>query len=473
LQRMRTRAITYLIIWCISLSPTLKSDPTERSSDRLALRDTVRFHEINSSNKVTYDSCLFTMPVNYNNKIFEDSASFDGAHFLDRTRFDHTIFHEDAIFNEAIFEDNVYFHKSTFNKTARYFGTTFKQKTTFNNSKFKTPVFFHNVQFQDSCNFIDAHFDGPVNFYKTQFNSFSDFSYTWFKDSISFYFSEINGPFTLQNAVADNILFHGTIIRDKLYLGNNVRIQIPTVDLTKASFAQNIDFDRQTHKKMVKSGKIVLVGPVHLALQSEKFKNLTLLKTLDYFSKKNIIETLKENSYSRKNQATERFELDYILARSIMYQEKTSAYSPYRPRHILKWLPAWLCSVTMGFGYRPFKLFWWAFGIVLIFMTIYAWKIPKRLEEFIALEWKHKRTKENKEQASKYSIVYDNLLTAFYFSNAIFFALRFNKDIFNYFDRREKVLISIEWLLGIIFYFIFFTQAKSGSILHRLWGMFI
>lgn len=448
----------------------------ERTDRRSEYHDVIDFSENRPLTQTHFDSAVFHNAVNFHQSTIKEKLYFDSAHFNGPARFDHTIFADSISFNEAIFEKQAYFHYSKFYETAPFFGTVFQEKVTFNNAGFYGPAFFHNAQFQDSCNFTATHFRGPVNFLKAQFNGPTYFAHAKFNDAITFYYTEINAPLTLENAKVNEFIFHGAIIRDKIYLGENISLQYPTANFTQASFTEPVNCENTKTDQKTNGGQIILVGPARVNIQIEKFGHIALLDTLDYFTKKNIISTLKDECFPEEDQATERFELDYILAKSTMHQDKTSYFSRTKFNQVHKW-PHWLATefyyLAMGLGYRPFNLLYWAFGTVFLFTLIYAFWIPERLKQFISLEWKHKKKKESTASASIASLFYENVLLSFYFSASIFFALRFNKDIFNFFGRNEKMWISIEWLLGIIFYVAFFALAQSGSILHRLLGLFV
>ncbi len=421
-----------------------------------------------------FSSAVFQQSALFQSSVFQDSADFKKAHFKGYTRFDSSSFQNYSRFNEATFDQITHFFHARFSQNARFFGTIFNDEVSFNDVQFYRPVFFHNAQFHGPANFTTAHFHAPVDFLRAQFNAPVYFEHATFNGDATFYFCQINAPLMFEDALADTIIFHGAMIRDKIYLGSVNLSRYPTGDFTKASFTEP-EHALKSGKK-TGGGEIILVGPARVSIQIEKFGHLSICDTLDYFTKKNIIATLKDESFSDDDQATERFELDYLLARSTMHQDKSSIYGRTKFYQVHKW-PHWFLTelyyLTMRLGYRPFNLLYWALATVLIFTVIYANWIPDRLKEFIALDWKHRPTHDVVVSPNKWAVRYENALVAFYFSAAIFFALRFNKDLFNFFGRKEKIWISFEWLLGIIFYVAFFALAQSGSILHRLLGLFV
>lgn len=272
-----------------------------------------------------------------------------------------------------------------------------------------------------------------------------------------------------------NADFSGSNIMDNLYIGNNNFNKIPIFDFRLANFYPQFLLNYKDSLQInIPGTSLILCGPVKLIMQIEKFKYLSFEDSLDYFTKKNIISILKENSYNGPEQSKERFELDYLLAKSTMYQNKTSTYNsnkwydvPSWPR----WFFNWLYYITLGMGYRPFRLIYWALLVISSFTVIYTSALSKRVNAFLSQDWRGKKPLENAKDG-KFLQSFGNILNALYFSASIFFTFRLKKDILLFFNRREKLLISIEWILGFIIYFSFIAFSKKGSILHTLTSLF-
>jgi hypothetical protein len=465
----------FIVILVITLCPFSASAQSDDAKAPREYDDIIDFSGDIPLIETDYEAAIFHKAVDFNSKIFPEEITFKSAHFYDTARFDNCVFEERTSFHYITFEKKVHFQESEFQKWGRFFGTVFNGEASFHDVEFLDDVYFNKAQFNGICNFTATKFKSKIEFTEAQFHAPVYMRFAEFDSTISFFYAQINAPLRLENAKVDTFIFDGAIIRDKIYIGSsNMGLSPPTADFEMASFTDPED----TYKigKKTHGGEIVLVGPANILIQIEKFSHISLLDTLDYFTKKNIISTLKSDCFADDDQATERFELDYILARSTKHQDKTSIYGRTKFYQVYKW-PHWLATElydrTMGLGYRPFNLLWWAFGCVILFTIGYAWKMPQRLKEFISLDSKYNSPPEEQTSASKFSLFYENILFAFYFSAAIFFAFRFNKDIFTFFGRREKMWISFEWLLGIIFYVAFFALAQSGSILHRLLGLFV
>ena len=55
----------------------------------------------------------------------------------------------------------------------------------------------------------------------------------------------------------------------------------------------------------------------------------------------------------------------------------------------------------------------------------------------------------------------------------LFFTIRLKKEILISFGMRDKCIIIIEWMIGLIIYISFFYFAKEGSILHTVKSLFL
>lgn len=215
----------------------------------------------------------------------------------------------------------------------------------------------------------------------------------------------------------------------------------------------------------------MLVDLVELNIQPEKFKYISFGYDLDYFLKKDIIENLKSNNFA--NDKSAQFELDYIFAKSTMYQEQTGEYVENKWCEFWKW-PKWFGNtiyyLTMGLGYRPFRLIYWVLVIIIIYTAFFAKKLPGRINAYISNPDAHSTGEEKKEV---HLSLWETLLNCAYFSVMVFFTFRLKRDILIFFDAKEKGLIVGEWVVDFLVYVAFLTLSKSGSILHNLKELFV
>ena len=155
-----------------------------------------------------------------------------------------------------------------------------------------------------------------------------------------------------------------------------------------------------------------------------------------------------------------------------MFQSKISKGAD-KWHHVWKW-PRWalniLYYVTMGLGYRPFRLVWWIITIIIFFSIYYAFKMPFEIKEFLWSDMK--KIKRHYEKLGKVANFIEKYLNCIYFSAMVFFTFHFNKSILSFFSPKEKRIIATEWTLGLIIYISFLTLSKQGSILHTLKSLF-
>lgn len=323
---------------------------------------------------------------------------------------------------------------------------------------------FNSVQFDSLADFTWAQFQSQVDFRSAQFDSLADFRDAEFKEKVYFNKAYFYNKIDFRNAHIDSVAdFSLAIIGDTVFVG-----------IINSGELQKYDFMRA--KLGAKGAKIVLCGPVDLKIQREKFRNIVIWDKLDYFSKRDIISTLKDVSFKEDKYKNERFELDYIFEKSIMYQVRSTVYGENKWYEFHLW-PKWIIkgffyNITMGLGYRPFRLLYWVLVVVIGYMIYFLIKFPEKITNYIAKDEK-KRVSKKDDSVSKFYQFMGTLINCLYFSSMIFFTFRLKKDILNYFDPKEKFIIASEWFVGLLIYISFLTFSKSGSILHTLKSLFV
>jgi len=210
--------------------------------------------------------------------------------------------------------------------------------------------------------------------------------------------------------------------------------------------------------------KIYLGSPIFLRMQIEKFKNLALVDSLDYYSKKEIISFVKSNSFDGEANTRERFELDYLLARSTKYQEISTEYKLFKWYEFWKTLPRYLYDEMMGLGYRPFRILYWMFGFLIIFSFILFFTIRESINAYI--------NRNKKKPELKSETYFSSLVNCFYVTAGAFFGIRLNQDILTFFKPKERWKIILIYSVGLFMYFLFIYGAKTGAILGALKTLF-
>lgn len=399
---------------------------------------------------------------------FFPSVNFIGTHFNETANFSYSNFDSDAVFNGSQFNGEADFRLAHFYQRAEFMrvhfccsanfwyihfdsladfrSSHFSGAAKFNFSHFTSIVDFSNAQFDTIAEFVGTHFTGIANFNKARFSNLADFR-----------IAQFDGVADFRNALMDTLLITRAVIRGIFLLGSNS--------------GQHLDF---TRGNFYPPARVELHDLVEIKMQAEKLKYISLSDTLNYFLKKDIIQNLKDKSF--KDDKGTHFELDYIFSKSIMYQDQTGEYKTNRWYQIRKW-PKWfintLYDLTMGLGYRPFRLILWALGIVIVYTGIFMRKIRSRINEYINLNFESKQNLRNENEEKPPLSFWESLLNCAYFSVMMFFTFRLKGNLLTFFNGREKRLVVSEWLLGFFVYIAFLTLSKAGSILHNLKELFV
>lgn len=325
---------------------------------------------------------------------------------------------------------------------------------------------FRGVQFNSRADFQDVQFNSRVNFKGAQFNNSADFRQTEFNDLVDFRGARIDSMVDFSLAAIKDTIFVGTENSSDIQRYDFKR----AVLLSKGKQIISADTTRGIPEKTLKfpGTKILLYGSVDLKIQLEKFEFIQLCDTLNYYAKKDIISTLKDISFNEDKYKKERFELDYIFAKSTMYQKELPYYERYS-----------ISNPTYGvhlLGYRPFSLAYWALGIIIIFALLYFIKMRVQINNYIFKDEKVEllSTKGKKVIKSYRNISNaETIINCLYFSTMLLFTFRLKKDILTFFEMKEKHFIVTEWVFGIIIFIAFLMLAKAGSILHTLKSLLI
>ncbi len=356
--------------------------------------------------------------------------------------------------------DDVYFYFSLYKDDGSelFLGSTeFKEHAAFNDVYFGGRANFDQTIFYRTASFDNARFRGQASFRNVSFKEAS-FLAAYFESLADFRDIKVDGYMDFNDAHIDSINFENATISAILVLGSP--------NAPKFNFSRTI---------FLKGSAVVLTDLVDLTIHPEKFRIVYLDPGKSYFQKKNIIEYLKSNSF--KSDKSAQFELDYIFARSTIYQMESDTFEDNKWYEIWKW-PKWVANTiyysTMGFGYRPFRLIWWALGMILIYAGFFVKKFPGRINAYIATNYNSDQdSKSNKVEKEKHLTFGETLINCVYFSIMVFFTFRLKGNILTFFDIHEKRWIISEWLLGFGVYVAFLLGSKSGSILYSLKELFV
>ena len=275
-----------------------------------------------------------------------------------------------------------------------------------------------------------------------------------------------------RSASPPHLDFYGATLADTVEVGGTYDC-IPSYDFTKTIFLEpgetRMFFTSDTTRRLGYPGaRIILKSPADVKMHLEKLQYLELGEQLDYYWKKDIITTLKEISFKGGDNKRERFELDYIFQKSTMFQKPSASSVEFYPwwNPIVWW--RWLYNVTMGLGYRPFRIVWWALGIMVLGTFFFFAKMGKRIDDYIAAAYKNSTTA-GAEGAQRTR--FETFLNCAYFSVMLFFTFRFKGNLLTFFNATEKKYIVAEWLLGLAVYVAFLYH--TSSVLQNIRSLFV
>jgi uncharacterized protein YjbI with pentapeptide repeats len=444
----------------------------------------------------TFINAKFNTEIDLLYPQFLVKANFEGARFNNKVRLQYPRFYKMANFKHSQFKDINFFWHAHFDTLVTFEGANFDTVTQFSSSTFRDNVIFEHATFNNVADFSFAYFQGVVNFTNCRFrkstsfqmariDSFITFNNTYFNGNISFDYSRFGDNIDFRYAYFDSLAeadFALAEIGDTIFVGRQQSNNVQRFDFLRTKFLEAgkriifADTARGITKKVIKySGcKILIFGPVALKIQSEKFKYIELCDTLDYYSKKDIISTLKTVSFDEEKYKKEKFELDYIFAKSTLYQKESPSYEKYSVLHPKSWW-VYFYNLSMGMGYRPFRLIYLVLLLLIGFGLGYAIIIPERIYKYIIQTEEKKRltsTGKKSNNSDKPPLI-DKILYCLYFSTMLLFTLRLKRDLLIYFNTKEKLFVVGEWFLGFLIYVYFLWGAESGSIIQNLKEFFI
>ncbi len=399
---------------------------------------------------------------------FARRAYFGEAQFYSITDFKYARFKSRAYFGEIHFKGLTNFMGSKFDSLAQFVSAKFESEAYFKEAKFHSQANFERSIFYSKADFSWATFDSLADFGKANFFGLVDFRRANFKNKANFNSAIFKNQLDFREANIDSIVdFSLASISDTIWVG-----------IPNSSKWQKYDFMRS--KLAIRAAKIILCGPVDLKIQIEKFKFISLWDKLDYFSKKDIISTLKDLGFKEDKYNKEKFELNYIFEKSTKYQVKSTVYTKnkwYRFQLWPKWIKNFIYYITMGLGYRPFWLAWWVLGLIICFAIFYFFKMRDSINGYILKKFEMKESSSTKRKKDVIEVCNisrtESLMNCLYFSSMLLFSFRLKGEILTFFKLKEKRIIVGEYLLGLLIYIAFLTLAKSGSILHNLRSLFV
>lgn len=116
-------------------------------------------------------STVFEVTADFSNARFMNEADFNGANFAGDVDFDGAVFVRDSNFGGAVFSGNAHFFGCEFQGKARFDEALFSGDVDFRRSLFSTEASFVQTDFKKVVYFDLARFRGSVGFRETKFRS--------------------------------------------------------------------------------------------------------------------------------------------------------------------------------------------------------------------------------------------------------------------------------------------------------------
>lgn len=419
---------------------------------------------LHATTRYDFKNERFISHANFSETLFDSASAFINARFMKAADFREAVFQQQVDFVAARFMDSTCFKDVQFMNAADFSDARFSKTADFQESIFHNSAEFRDVIFEQNASFALLSVKKQAQFDRSQFKGQASFSYARFDSAVSFGYAKFYDKVNFRSAQLE----HTIDFREATFQKKAI------VDFTSAQIKQDVllgssradEFQKYDFRLAVllDNANIVLFNPVNIQIQHEKIRYITLPDHLDYFTKKVIIEGTKQASFEGENFDKQRFELDYVFAKSTMYQDKTTVPVESKWYQITKW-PKWIGNTiylwTMGLGYRPFKIIYWMLGTIVLFAILYLIFFPAKINQYVF------------EDKDRHAHMTDTIINCLFFSFNLFFTFRLKREIITFFEAGQKRLILIEWVLGFVSYIAFVALAKSGSILHSLKILFM
>ncbi len=428
--------ISGIMIYCIT-GLTALANPTQRPY----------------GGTVVGDSLVFSDSAAFNNATFKNSAAFNNARFKDIANFALSKFEKNALFSKANFQQRAFFYSATINNIdfsgAKFEGPSidFSSATVKNNTNFTSSTFTGIAEFSgatlNNANFIGTSFKNNASFKETKFNK-ANFSHTIFSGSADFSSTECKDSTNFTYCRFEkNVDFDKSIFKKNFIITNTQFMQ--GVDLRSTKLKQNNTIIIFNHKTYFPKGK--------LQVYWYQIKDRLILDKTDCLSdeinnNKIFYENLRDNYLAQNDKSS---------ADSVMYEfsrkESDISKNPIKV----------LYGLGMGWGYKPFNFLTLAFLFIAIPFAV-LWYVKFYYLVLPCVD--NSYPKLSKEQFEKRSIVIPVVKLAkiwhvLFFSMSVLLSIRFKKEWIEKSNLWFLACVSLEWLIGILLYYIFISKVKN------------
>lgn len=438
------------------------------------------FIDLNFRRSTNFSNRTFSGDVLFEAAKFYNDASFKSVKFLGLwTSFQLVRFKAMADFNNASFNTTALFFGATFNGEANFSSSEFFNivdfedshfggKTYFINTRFDNMVDFSKATFRDETFFFSANFQDYANFTNTQFHSSTIFDETTFCSSVSFDYSEFYDKISL-----DKTTFNDTLSLQRVQFDKGVDFRYAQLESVEVFFLDGMSYPE---------------GQLFVEWEKIKTKDQPKIQLFEFppkdnykhFKRLEIIYLQLRDNYLKQGNT--------VSADQVMYELRFREEQLVNPG--LK-----IYRITLGYGYKPFRLLFWGLLFIFIFYS-FIWYF-KYYGIIAFIQSKDSSIEIRQDVSTNPSLMmlrkFDaqglraipreiTLLTRFahslLFSASVLLSIRFKKEwldirIASTKKYRDYVIwLCSEYILGIllIFVFVYFLQENRFSLIRGFFG---
>jgi|GEM_PF-1672885 len=247
---------------------------------------------------------------------FTDSVIFRHWTFAQPVGFRGSTFGSYTYFGDVSFDEPTGFDRVTFSGNAHFRDVVFRARADFEGATFGEELVFWSSTFGDVTRFWDACFEGPACFFEDTLQAYTDFGSAVFKSTGNFGGTRFAQTSFTSTTFEEDVVFTDAVFTDR------VSFSLATFGSFYARWSQLAHFINADYRFM---SRLI-----------RNFEELRFLGDAD-----DCYLFLRDNERKKK---------------------------PWLRRHA----EYWLLQATCGYGVKPERLFFWSFGVILVFMLFYT-----------------------------------------------------------------------------------------------------
>ena len=463
----------------------------------------------------SYPPLDFNKSILFLNGVFDSLIYFHQAHFNNNLRIINSSFIQPTNFYDAKFYGSVSFLKNDFRNNVSFENSRFFGNFDFIDCTSLGSISFNNTIFDSVSSFQNSEFHSTVSFYNTKAYDMFDFSSTNCKKQLDFrgsifhdvvYFEEsiFNNKFYISNSVIEgNAFFNGCKFKGIANFFNTTfkgdvsfsesdftsgAIFGTAVNFEKVKFLKTADFrssNFESVRKIYLYGTKFSPGQLFVYWDQLKAEDSLRISLSDFSSPKDSIEVKNRLEQYR------RIETIYLQLRDnfLNQDNKSSAdevmFELGSQRSIILNELSWtLYGWFFGWGYKPWRfILFTVFPIILLFSIIWYFPFYHLILPIVWVDfpsnYRHSfsgdsHKKDIRLSKNKNIVIFNHssipigdisylsrIWHVIHFSTSVLLGIRFKKEWISTTNKWFLYCITIEWVIGIIFYITFAILVKG------------